>query len=298
LECAGFLAGIGVESTVMVRSILLRGFDQQVAGMIGEHMGEHGVKFLNGWIPTAITKLADGTNGGLPRLLVTAKDTAGTGSMEMEVNTVVFAIGRDPCTPNLKLQNAGVELSSKTGKVLTNEADQSNIPNIYAIGDVAENRPELTPVAIQAGILLAKRLYAGSKVLTDYDKVPTTVFTPMEYGCCGLSEEDAEAKYGANNIEVYHTAFQPLECAVPKRDENRCYAKLIVNKLENERVVGFHYLGPNAGEITQGFAVAIKLNATKDVFDNLIGIHPTCAEIFTTLTITKSSGLSALKTGC
>jgi thioredoxin reductase (NADPH) len=295
LECAGFLAGIGIDTTVMVRSILLRGFDQQIANMIGEHMETHNVRFLRGWIPVSLEKVEDGT----PAKLLVKYKSAETGEIQEDYyNTVVFAIGRDPCTPNLNLQKAGVALSPKTGKVLTNEADQSNIPNIYAIGDVAENRPELTPVAIQSGILLAKRLYAGSKVLTDYDKVPTTVFTPLEYGCCGLSEEDAIAKYGENNIEVYHTSFQPLECVIPKRDENKCYAKLIVNKEENERVVGFHYLGPNAGEITQGFAVAIKLNATKDVFDSLIGIHPTCAEIFTTLTITKSSGVSAMKTGC
>lgn len=101
----------------------------------------------------------------------------------------------------------------------------------------------------------------------------------MEYGCVGLSEEDAIKKYGQEDIEVYHTNFQPLEAALPKRDENKSYCKLVCVKSEKERVVGFHYLGPNAGEVTQGFALGIKLGATKNDFDSLIGIHPTTAEV-------------------
>jgi len=134
--------------------------------------------------------------------------------------------------------------------------------------------------------------------LTNYDNVPTTVFTPLEYGCCGLSEEAAIEKFGAEAIEVYHTNFWPLEWTVAHRPENDCYMKLVVNKSENEKVVGFHYLGPNAGEVTQGFAGMIALGATKENFDDLIGIHPTCAEGFTTLNITKSSGQDPGATGC
>jgi len=215
----------------------------------------------------------------------------------VEVNTVLLAIGRDPCTRNLFLDKAGVRLS-KSGKILANDADQTSASNIFAIGDVAEGRPELTPVAIHAGHLLAKRLAEGSTILTDYEKVPTTVFTPLEYGCVGLSEEDAIKKYGADDIEVYHTNFQPLEVNLPKRDENKSYCKLVCLKSENERVVGFHYVGPNAGEVTQGFALGIKMGATKTDFDSTIGIHPTSAETFTTMNITKSSGKSSLKTGC
>jgi len=191
-----------------------------------------------------------------------------------------------------------VKMSSKSGKIYTNEKDQSNVSHIYAIGDVAEGRPELTPVAIQSGILLAKRLFAESQVLTDYVNVPTTVFTPLEYGCVGLSEEAAIEKYGEADIEVYHTNFQPLECTLPKRDENKCYAKLVCVKSENERVVGFHYLGPHAGEVTQGYGLGVRMGATKNDFDSLIGIHPTTAETFTTMGITKASGESAEKKGC
>ena len=160
-----------------------------------------------------------------------------------------------------------------------------------------DGRPELTPVAIQAGKLLARRLCGQSDVLTNYDNVPTTVFTPLEYGCCGLAEEAAKEKFGEDKIEVYHSNFWPLEWTVAHRPNNDCYMKLIVTK-DNNKVVGFHYLGPNAGEVTQGFAGMIALGATKDQFDDLIGIHPTCAEGFTTLKITKSSGVDPSATGC
>ncbi|CAL8133441.1 unnamed protein product [Orchesella dallaii] len=295
LECAGFLAGIGIDTSVMVRSILLRGFDQQIAGMIDEHMESHGVKFHRGWVPTEIKKVGDGSP---PQLVVVAKESNGDKTMEVAVNTVLFAVGRDPCTNTLNLENVGVKVNAKSGgKILTTSSDQTTTPNIYAIGDVALERPELTPVAIQAGILLIKRLYEGETTLTDYTKIPTTVFTPMEYGCIGLSEEDSKLWYG-DNVEVFHNNFQPLEAALSKRDENKAYCKLVCNKADNNRVVGFHYLGPNAGEVTQGFAVALKLGATKADFDSTIGIHPTTAETLTTMTTTKSSGASATKSGC
>jgi len=298
LETAGFLAGLGIETTVMVRSILLRGFDQQMAELVGAHMADHGVRFLRGWVPTSIRKIEDGGPGKAPRLLVTYKQSDGDQVVEEEYNTVLFAVGRDPCTKDLNLGSVGVQLSEKTGKVLTDEKDQTNISNIYSVGDTAQDRPELTPSAILAGKQLARRLYGGSKTLTDYVNVPTTVFTPMEYGCVGLSEEDAVARYGKENIEVYHTHYQALEHALPKRDQNRCYSKLICLKSENERVIGLHYFGPNAGEVTQGYAIGLKFRATKTDFDELIGIHPTTARNFTELEITKSSGLDPMKKGC
>ncbi|XP_076469730.1 thioredoxin reductase 1, cytoplasmic-like [Babylonia areolata] len=114
----------------------------------------------------------------------------------------------------------------------------------------------------------------------DYMSVPTTVFTPIEYGAIGYAEEDAIEKFGDDNIEVYHSNFMPLEWTVPHREENACYAKLICNKAENERVIGFHVVGPNAGEITQGYSVAMRKAATKEDFDATIGIHPTCSEVW------------------
>jgi thioredoxin reductase (NADPH) len=219
-------------------------------------------------------------------------------TIEEEYNTVLFAIGRDACTNTIGIDKAGVMLNPRNGKVICDEKEQTNVPHIYAIGDILDGELELTPVAIQAGRLLAKRLYGNGTKITDYTNVPTTVFTPLEYGCIGLSEEDALAKYGAADIEIYHSHFTALETTVAHRDDNAGYVKLVCVKSLNERVVGFHYLGPNAGEVTQGFGLGIKMGATKTDFDELIGIHPTNAEVFTTLSITKASGKDVKATGC
>ncbi|OWK02580.1 hypothetical protein Celaphus_00010694 [Cervus elaphus hippelaphus] len=217
LECAGFLAGLGLEVTVMVRSVLLRGFDREMAEKVGASMQQLGVRFLRKFVPVEVQQLEKGLPG---RLKVVAKSTEGTETMEGVYNTC------------------------------------------------------------------------------DYVSVPTVVFTPLEYGCCGYSEEKASEVYQAENLNVYHTLFWPLEWTVACRDSNTCYAKIICNKLENDRVVGFHVLGPNAGEITQGFAAAMKCGLTKQLLDDTIGIHPTCGEVFTTLEITKASGLDITQKGC
>lgn len=293
LECAGFLNGLGNDVTVMVRSILLRGFDQEMAEKVGAYMAKKGVKFLRPCLPYKIEKIRDG-QPGLYR--VTAKDGV-KDNIVGEYNTVLFAIGRDPCTKDIGLDQVGVKLNPKTGKVPTTR-EQTNVDNIYAIGDILEFRTELTPVAIDSGIMLAKRLFAGAKEIFDYANIPTTVFTPLEYGCVGLSEEDALKKYGEENIEVFHTHFKPYEKGTTERDVEDCYGKLICVINENMRVVGFHYLGPNAGEITQFVALALKFKATKEDFNKVVGIHPTSAELFTNMTITKRSGLSPIPQGC
>lgn len=295
LECAGFLAGIGLDTTVMVRSILLRGFDQQCAEIIGGYMEKHGVKFIRGAVPTKIEQIESGQPG---RYKVTAETKDGMEIVD-EYNTILVAVGRDPCTQNIGIENVQVQLHKKNNRVIVDEEERTNIPNIYAIGDIGEGRPELTPVAIQAGRLLSRRMFQeGFSKKVDYQNIATTVFTPIEYGCIGYSEEVAIEKFGEDNIEVYHSYFMPLEWTVPHREENTCYAKLVCNKMDEERVIGFHVVGPNAGEITQGFAVAMKRGATKEDFDSTIGIHPTCSETFTTLQVTKRSGASAEVTGC
>jgi len=144
-----------------------------------------------------------------------------------------------------------------------------------------------------------RRLFGTATNLCDYINVPTTVFTPLEYGFCGYSEEEATKEFGADSIEVFHIFFNPLEFSVPHRKESEhCYMKLICNKKDNMRALGFHILGPNAGEVTQGFAIGLKLKATKADFDRLIGIHPTVAENFTTLRVTKASNVDARAGNC
>ncbi|NXJ87336.1 TRXR3 reductase, partial [Corythaixoides concolor] len=297
LECAGFLAGLGLDVTVMVRSILLRGFDQEMAEKVGAYMETHGVKFIRKFVPiqASVQQLEEGMPG---RLKVTAKSTEGPEIFEEEYNTVLIAIGRDACTRNIGLETIGVNINEKNGKVPVNDEEQTNVPYVYAIGDILDGKLELTPVAIQAGKLLARRLYGGSSTKCDYINVPTTVFTPLEYGSCGLAEERAIEEYGKQNLEVYHSLFWPLEWTVPGRDNNTCYAKIICSKRDNNRVIGFHVLGPNAGEVTQGFAAAIKCGLTKELLDETIGIHPTCGEVFTTMDVTKASGQDITQRGC
>ena len=172
----------------MVRSIILRGFDQGMAQRVGDYMETHGHKFLKKCVPTKFSK----TNEGRILVQYTREETGDV--VTEEYDTVLLAIGRSPDTTNLGVKDLGVKLS-KSQKIIVDDAEQSNVENLFAIGDCAENRPELTPPAIMAGKLLARRLFGNSKQLMDYDNIATTVFTPLEYGCVGLSEELAYERY-------------------------------------------------------------------------------------------------------
>jgi len=286
LECAGFLRGLGYDVTVMVRSILLRGFDQQMANMVGEHMTHHGVQFIFKETPKKLTKMDDG------RIRVEWGEDKSD-----DFDTVLFATGRYPDLAGVNLDAANVKTHANGKILMTNE--QTNVENIYALGDCAYDVPELTPSAIQAGRLLAGRLFGNSKVQMDYDNIATTVFTPMEYSVIGLSEEVAIERLGQENVEVYHQFWKPLIWTIDmERDGPLPYAKLVCNKKENNRIIGFHYLGHNAGEVAQGFGTAIKLGATYDDFIQTVGIHPTDAETVVGLKVTKSSGVSPKPPGC
>jgi thioredoxin reductase (NADPH) len=186
LECAGFLAAYGYDTTVMVRSIFLRGFDQDMANRIGTFMENHKTKFIRGATPSKLEKL-DGEDG---QISVTFKQ--GEEEKVEKYDTVLFAIGRYAVTGGINLAAAGVTCE-KNGKFKVNDEEQTNVPHIFPIGDVIYGQLELTPVAIKAGMLLSKRLFAGGTAKMDYINVPTTVFTPLEYGCCGYDEEAAKA---------------------------------------------------------------------------------------------------------
>lgn len=307
LECAGFLRGIGNDVTVMVRSIVLRGFDRQCSELVRNYMEEiENVRFIDVCVPKKIEQVREAKDGALAVNRVTYVNLNTKEEHAEEFNTVMFAIGRNPCTDNIGLEVAGVKLNPNGRVPTVNE--KTNVDNIYAIGDIIEGKPQLTPVAIEAGILLARRLYGNSRVQCDYVNIPTTVFTPLEYGSCGLTEEQAIAKYGEDGVEVYHQYFSPTEWRLayydrPRKPMNKCYAKLIVTRSKNndpneELLLGFHYVGPYAGELMQFAGLPLKMKATKADLDALIGIHPTCAEIFTTLTITKRSGEDATQKGC
>lgn len=291
LECAGFLAGMSKDVTVAVRSILLRGFDRECSERVGKYMEEHGVKFKMQVTPTKIEKTDDGSD----RIKVTFSD----GTVD-EFDTVLGAVGRHADTSKLGLQNlsCGVEINPKNGKVIT-KFEQTSCPHVYAVGDVVEGCPELTPVAIQAGIILARRLFGQSKEAMDYVNICTTVFTPLEYSCVGLSEDDAIQQLGEDRIEVYHREFMPLEWSLSSlRHDSNAFAKIVVDKSDNERVLGIHYVGPNAGEVMQGYGVSMKNGLTYSQLTNTVGIHPTSSEEIVTLSITKSSGEDAAAGGC
>ncbi|KAI7813106.1 putative thioredoxin reductase 2 [Triplophysa rosa] len=292
LECAGFLAGIGLDTTVMVRSIALRGFDQQMAGLVTDYMEAYGTKFSWRCTPKKVEKLSSGL------LQVTWTDLKTKEEHRDTFNTVLWAVGRAPEIRTLNLEKVGVETNKETGKVIVAPDEATSVPNIYAIGDIAEGRPELTPTAIRAGKLLAHRLVGQSTELMNYENVATTVFTPLEYGSVGLSEEEAERRHGKDHIEVYHAFYKPLEFAVALRDSSQCYIKVVCLREAGQRVLGLHFTGLNAGEVTQGFSLGFQCGLTYTHLRNTVGIHPTCAEELTKLNITKRSGLDATVTGC
>ncbi|CEM31551.1 unnamed protein product [Vitrella brassicaformis CCMP3155] len=332
LETAGFLNEINFDVSVAVRSVVLRGFDRQCAEKIAQLMAEVGVRFMYSVTVGSITKKQP-DESGLPSLEVELRSRDGNIVTEV-YNTVLFATGRTPETASLGLDAVGVKYDAQTSKIAVNDVEQTSVPNVYAVGDCIPQL-ELTPVAVRAGEVLARRLYGGSTEKMDYEMVPTTVFTPFEYGSVGLSEEQAVKKYGKDAIETFllevetaHTDppalsrlahssapllthFEDLELsgvhrpkvATARSDGFDIFlsasnlSKLVCLRNENNRVVGFHYVGRNAGEVTQGFALALRLGATKSDFDRMLGIQPTDAESFSGLTVTRRSGESFVAAG-
>jgi thioredoxin reductase (NADPH) len=294
LECAGFTNGLGFDTTVMIRSIPLRGFDQDCAVRIKDFMAGQGVQFVEKSVPVEFTQVEGGR--------VACKAQGPEGEFDAGVfDTVLLAIGRTGCAGSIRTDKVGLTLSAKKDKIIVDDNDATNVPGVYAIGDVAEGRPELTPVAIASGKLLVKRLFQGETELMNYKLIPTTVFTPLEYGCCGLSEDEAMEK-GPYMYTIYYCLYTPLEWRPASVDEeslaNKCVMKLIVDSV-SEKVEGLHILGPNAGEILQGFGVAMKLGLTKTMLDESVGIHPTNAEELMMLTQIKEEGTSMdAKEGC
>jgi len=292
MECSGFIRGMGHETSVMVRSTPLRNFDQDMIGRVVEAMTDQGINFLMKTAPSKFEKLDDGRVKVYWQHLETKEEFSDT------FDTVLQAIGRYADSKQLNLDAVGVQ--HKDGKILVDRKTmQTTAEGIFAIGDVCKDSPELTPVAIREGTLLADRLYVGGTKSVNYDLIATTIFTPLEYAAIGYSEERAIEKLGKENVEVYHTAFKPLEWNFLKsHKDSLCYTKLIVDTSQNEKVVGFHFAGPNAGEVMQGYAVAVTAGLTKHAFDETIGIHPTCAEEVVGLAVKKSEQAVVVKDGC
>ncbi|GIX64078.1 thioredoxin reductase [Babesia caballi] len=294
LECAGFLTGMGFDVTVAVRSILLRGFDRQCVEKVEELMEAVGTKFMRGVLPTSITKLDSG------KLEVTFTD----GSTS-QYDTVMYATGRIPDSTFEDLKALGVELS-ESGSIVAVDG-KTNVENVYAVGDIVEGMPALAPVALKDGEMLARRIFGNSDKKFEREVVPVCVYTPTEYASCGLTEEEAVERYG--DVDVYLSEFTSLEHSAVHREKVEsvrademdvymppsCLSKLICKK--DGTVIGVHFVGPNAGEVMQGMCLAVRLGAKKQDFDDTIGIHPTDAESFMGLTVTKASGESWVAAG-
>jgi glutathione reductase (NADPH) len=267
VELAGILNGLGVETTLIYRgSQILRGFDEEVRAFVSNEVANKGVKVILNDNIEAIEKKQD----GLVAVLESGR--------KLEAGVVLSAIGRVPKTEGLGLEKLGVEMKTNGG-IAVNEHFQTSVPSIYALGDVIGG-VQLTPVALAEGMYLANYFFAATKPLSvDYDFIPTAVFCQPNIGTVGLTEEEAKERIA--DVQVFVSSFKPMKHTMSGRNE-RSMMKLIVDE-KTDRVVGAHMVGPEAGEIIQGLAIAIKAGATKAQFDRTIGIHPTAAEEFVTM---------------
>ena len=272
VECAGFLRGMGFEVDVLVRSVVLRGFDRGMVERVVKDMELKQIRILQGELSMikqegeclrVLKKIgthADLIHGGsLPNFKVQHE------MISSKYDTVMLAIGRVPCTNTMGLAEVGVNINPQ-GKIPVNQQYQTNIDNIYVVGDIREGSPELTPVAIKEGIKLARHLFekSGKPIRPiNYEAIPTTIFSPLEYSKVGISEEEAIKRYGEEGVEVYHSSFKPLEWNFFQGHQNNmCYTKIVVTRDEEEVVLGIHYAGPNAGEVMQAYALALLRKTT------------------------------------
>ncbi len=263
LEFASIFNGLGVETTLAYRGPqLLRGFDGDLRERIGDELRKKGVDVRLLSSPARLSK----------GIRVTYEDGA-----VQDVDLVLFATGRKPNTANLGLEAAGVRLGAD-GAIEVNEYSASSVASIHAIGDVT-NRLNLTPVATAEGMWLARTLFRNEPTPVDHENVPTAVFSDPNLATVGLPEERARERFG--EIEVYRASFRALKHTLGTHEE-RTFMKLVVDAA-TQRVAGAHMIGPEAGEIIQGVAIAVKLGATKGQFDATLGIHPTAAEEFVTM---------------
>ena len=270
VELAGMLHSLGVKTDLFVRKHSpLRSFDTDIVQALMDEMANTGLQLHTHKVPTRLEKLDNGL------LQLTFED--GTSHTAEQV---LWAVGRKPNVEQLNLGAAGVALTDK-GYIAVNAYQETNVSGIYAIGDVT-GHIELTPVAIKSGRLLAERLFNGQLTAKmDFDLVPTVVFSHPAIGTVGLTETQAIAKYGKEGIKVYTSSFTSMYTAL---GAHRQIAKFkLITAGKDEKVVGLHGIGHGVDEMIQGFAVAMKMGATKKDFDATVAIHPTGSEEFVTM---------------
>ena len=270
VELAGVLHALGVKTDLFVRKGgPLRGFDQGIVEVLVEEMKKNGQPLHSYKVPQKLEKLDNGD------IQIHFED--GTTHTSQKV---IWAVGRKANVHQLNLEAAGVELTER-GFIQVDEYQNTTTSGIYALGDVSGEK-ELTPVAIKAGRTLAERLFNGkTDAKMDYELIPTVVFSHPAIGSIGLTQEQAEAKYGVENIKVYQSTFAGMYSAITV---HRQMTKLkLITLGEEEKVIGLHGIGGGIDEMIQGFAVAIKMGATKADFDATVAIHPTASEEFVTM---------------
>ena len=268
VEFAGIFHGLGAETSLLYRGdLFLRGFDGAVRKHLQEELSKRGMDLQFNADIERIDKQADGS------LSVTLKD-----GRTLHTDCVFYATGRRPMLDNLGLENTAVKLDDK-GFVEVNELYQTAEPSVLAIGDVI-GRVQLTPVALAEGMAVARRLFKPEQYrAVDYRMIPTAVFSLPNIGTVGLTEE--QAREAGHEVQIFESRFRPMKLTLTDCQE-RTLMKLVVDA-RTDKVLGCHMVGPDAGEIVQGLAIALKAGATKRDFDETIGVHPTAAEEFVTL---------------
>lgn len=266
VEFAGILAGLGVETTLLYRGeLFLRGFDTDIRKFTEQELRKKGINLRFG-----VTIESVETEDSHYRVNLNNGEV-------LETGLVMAATGRRALVEGLGLEELGVQMSD-SGHVLVDQHFQTAVPSITALGDVI-GTPQLTPVALGQGMVLSRRLFGDGEGDMDYSAIPTAVFCQPNIGTVGLTED--EARDEGYSLRIYRSEFRPMKYTLSGRDE-RSLMKLVVDD-KTDRVLGAHMVGPDAGEITQGIAVAIKAGATKAQFDATLGIHPTSAEEFVTM---------------
>ena len=281
VEMAGMFNMLGTETHLFIRhKTFLRTFDPMIQEKTTAEYEKQGVHLHK---ESSQTKLERGSDGKLTLHYKDASDPKG--STLTGLDTVLWAIGRSPQIGDLNLKAAGDFKQGEKGHLQVDEYQNTNIENIYAIGDVC-GKVELTPVAIAAGRRLADRLFGGPEHKSsklDYSNIPSVVFAHPEIGTIGLTEPEAKEKYGEENVKVYTTNFTAMYYSIMDASSKKPTAFKLVVTGKEEKVIGLHIMGEGSAEMLQGFGVAIKMGATKKDFDSCVAIHPTSAEELVTL---------------
>lgn len=267
VEFANIFHGLGVDTTIIYRGQEILGrFDMDMRQGLHEAMVAKGIKVICKDVFSSIEKLEGG------RLKAET-----SGGEKLVVDQVMLALGRTPNTENLDLEAAGVEINHK-GAIVIDEYSKTSADNIYAVGDVTDRIP-LTPVAIHEAMCFVETVFKDNPTKPDHELIATAVFSQPEIGTVGLSEEEAADKY--ERLEIYRAKFRPLKHTLSGRDE-KTIMKIVVDA-DSRRVLGVHVLGPEAGEMCQLLAIALKAGATKDDFDRTMAVHPTAGEELVTM---------------